>query len=130
MDDGWTDHSSEGPCLENYQKAGYTVFKGIGDKETRIITPKEREFARCGSTEVARAIVDSLVIVDELAKTKGKPKVRFTVVKQRQWNPRVLRHDVVDNQLQMEVFHWYGETGKAKCEAVAAALNALGHERD
>ena len=38
---------------------------------------------------------------------------------------------VYDEVMQIEVFHWHGEaTGKAKCDAVAAALNALGHERD
>jgi hypothetical protein len=39
-------------------------------------------------------------------------------------------HLVFDTVLQIEVFHWFGDTGKAKCEAVASALNSLGHEID
>jgi hypothetical protein len=41
-----------------------------------------------------------------------------------------LPHIVFDEVLQMDVFHWHGPTGKAKCDAVAAALNALNHGKD
>lgn len=37
---------------------------------------------------------------------------------------------VYDESNQQDVFHWYGPTGQAKCEAVAAALNALGHGKE
>jgi hypothetical protein len=37
---------------------------------------------------------------------------------------------VYDTVMQITVFHWHGATGKEKCDAVAAALNALGHEKD
>lgn len=40
------------------------------------------------------------------------------------------RFFVYDEVLQIEVFHWHGATGKAKCDAVAFALSALGHEKD
>lgn len=36
-------------------------------------------------------------------------------------------HIVYDRQNQGDVFHWYGRMGKAKCDAVAAALNSLNH---
>ncbi len=41
-----------------------------------------------------------------------------------------LPHIVFDNVLQMDVFHWHGDTGKEKCDAVAAALNGLNHGKD
>lgn len=37
---------------------------------------------------------------------------------------------VYDTVLQIEVFVWYGPTGEAKCNAVANALNELGHDTD
>jgi molybdopterin/thiamine biosynthesis adenylyltransferase len=42
--------------------------------------------------------------------------------------PRV--HITYDNVLQMDVFHWHGDTGKEKCEVVAKALNSLNHGKD
>lgn len=45
-------------------------------------------------------------------------------------NRGVKVHYVYDEVVQIEVFHWHGDTGPAKCEAVAKALNDLGHERD
>lgn len=53
--------------------------------------------------------------------------MRFMVFKS---NASVLPWRVYDTVLQITVFHWYGDTGKAKCYAVAAALNALGHAKD
>lgn len=41
-----------------------------------------------------------------------------------------LPHIVFDNVLQMDVFHWHGDTGKEKCDAVAAALNSLNHGKN
>jgi hypothetical protein len=39
-------------------------------------------------------------------------------------------HFVYDEVMQIEVFHWHGDNGPAKCEAVAKALNDLGHAID
>jgi hypothetical protein len=47
--------------------------------------------------------------------------------------PRAGKHSpwrVLDEVMQIEVFHWHGDTGEAKCRAVSAALNSLGHEKD
>jgi hypothetical protein len=32
---------------------------------------------------------------------------------------------VIDSVLEVDVFHWYGRTGRSKCEAVCAALNSV-----
>lgn len=39
-------------------------------------------------------------------------------------------HYVYDEVMQIEVFHWSGSTAKAKADAVAAALESLGHAKD
>ena len=34
------------------------------------------------------------------------------------------RWEVYDERLQIELFHWHGNMGEAKCLAIAEALNA------
>ena len=60
--------------------------------------------------------------------SERKGNERFVVSGQGEFHYR--KTSVIDNYLQIEVFHWYGFTGPAKCEAVAKALNDLGHEKD
>jgi hypothetical protein len=36
----------------------------------------------------------------------------------------LVRWEVYDECLQIELFHWHGSEGEAKCLAVAAALNS------
>lgn len=55
---------------------------------------------------------------------------RFTAKQSSQCPRSTTLWLVMDASLQRDVFHWYGDTGQAKCEAVAAALNALGHGKD
>ena len=59
-----------------------------------------------------------------------EPKIPRFTYHAYQPSERVTRHQVLDHVQQQEVFHWYGDTGREKCEAVVAALNALGHEKD
>lgn len=60
---------------------------------------------------------------------QSKVEVRFTV-KSRTGMAGTALWGVYDEVLQIEVFHWYGPTGEAKSNAVAKALNELGHEMD
>lgn len=57
----------------------------------------------------------------------GEAKPRYTY---KVGNRKPVVHFVYDERMQIEVFHWYGDNGPAKCEAVAKALNDLGHEID
>ncbi|MBY3433066.1 hypothetical protein HFN89_02585 [Rhizobium laguerreae] len=56
------------------------------------------------------------------------PNNRFAAGKRMVSN--TVRWSVYDRVLQVEVFHWSGETGETKSNAIAKALNALGHEKD
>lgn len=55
---------------------------------------------------------------------------RFTAIQSSRCPRGTTLWLVMDASLQQDVFHWYGPTGQAKCEAVAAALNAIGHGKD
>ena len=79
------------------------------------MTQKDFNFAECRMEET--------VYVER--KTKNRYEV---MVDNRLKNAH--KHFVADNVMQIEVFHWYGATGKEKCDAVAKALNDLGHEKD
>jgi hypothetical protein len=59
--------------------------------------------------------------------TRKNPQPRFTV---KQHHPVCTPWVVYDELLQIEVFHWFGTSGEAKSNAVAKALNDLGHEKD
>lgn len=59
--------------------------------------------------------------------TRKNPQPRFTVHLSK---GQSVMWGVYDELLQIEVFHWFGASGEAKSNAVAKALNDLGHKED